>query len=1402
MKKTKKILACLLILGILVSTLKFLVFKPKNVLGADVYLGLNEGYGTTINDNNSNASGTITNAVWKQEEFCKVGKCLYFDGTGDLVTFGDDADLDFAAATNFTVEGWFRTPDITSGQRTLVAKYDPGTGTDGGYKVYIDSSGYVVFGIDDDQTSFPEDSASTTTSSFDDNKWHHFAAVKTGTTSITLYVDGIQYQTDSSISATGTLVNTDTFYIGMDEAGATNGFSGFIDEVKVYGTTARTAAEIKADILGETISRGVSASFSPDQSYLTNGLVGYWKLDESSGNVTDYSGNGFTLTNNGTTTFVAGKFGNGSEHVPASSQYLSTATAINGVKTVSFWTNPDSNTNYYISLTSGAYITSSSGTLTATGFTNPTIYINGVVNSTLVADTWQFVTVTTNTAIDANQFYVGRQDVNYYDGTLDGIRVYNRALNANEIDRLYNFAPGPVGYWKLDENTGTTANDSSSNANTGTITAGTGGWTTGKLGSTYNFDAANTLVDAGSGTSFANLAAVTISGWIYPKSEGETNDGKIICYSSGGSACPGSTDVGWGLGVGTTVNGLTFTAGYDSTDLLRQSGSNFWTANQWQYVTITWDGSTTASNIKMYINGIEEDSYGTTTDASTTRADDNTATILIGAASNVGVRVWDGFIDDLKVYNYVRTPTQIIEDMNAGHPAPGSPIGSATGYWKLDEGYGTTANDNSLNANNLTLSAAGWTNSAKFGKAYDGATDRRLTRSDDSDFDFINGTDNFTLSTWFNRGGAISNQEYLLDKHDTNDGYTLYMDSDGDIVCGIGDGTSFPEDTAGTTSANYDDTSWHHAVCVKSGTSSLRLYIDGKEVASDTAIAADADMSNAGKLILGDTNETDGTDEWLGDIDEVKIYRSALTADQVKVEYNRGASQTLGALSTDSTGTATWSTENSYCPPGQGSTCVAPVAEWKLDENTGFTINDTSSNTSNDTGTFYEGASSGASGPVWTQGYLGPGVSFSGTNDVIRIPESSKTDFGSSDTYSVSAWFKTSTTPVTNMSIITKEKDDSGAYPFRIFVGSSPNNVSFQISDSGGTSPASGSTTNVNDGKWHHVVGIRNVATDRLYLYLDGVLHDFDTDTTTLTLANNDDLSIGNGRAGGVADYLSEDFNGIIDNVRIYNYARTTAQVAWEYNQGGPALGWWKLDESVWSPIDCSTDTVFDSAINGYHLESCPTTTGPAGAATGKHNLAGDFDGSNDYLSIPDATVSIVDVAIREEKDFSIAGWFYREEFTTEDPIVSKRANLLNGNNGFVVWVGATDTLKFEACDVSGAACDRYLMESAKLFDDTNNTGWNHFVITWDDDSESNTNMYINGKLENFTRTCNALGGGSCAFSDIGTLENARNFTIGAQHAGTNPFNGKIDEIMLFGYTLNATQVKELYNAGVTNFGY
>ena len=72
----RKALSIILISLILLTSIKYIFFQPNTVL-ADSLFTFNEGYGTSINDNNGNVSaGTITGATWKTDDLCFDEKCL------------------------------------------------------------------------------------------------------------------------------------------------------------------------------------------------------------------------------------------------------------------------------------------------------------------------------------------------------------------------------------------------------------------------------------------------------------------------------------------------------------------------------------------------------------------------------------------------------------------------------------------------------------------------------------------------------------------------------------------------------------------------------------------------------------------------------------------------------------------------------------------------------------------------------------------------------------------------------------------------------------------------------------------------------------------------------------------------------------------------------------------------------------------------------------------------------------------------------------------------------------------------------------------------------------------------------------------------------------------------------
>jgi hypothetical protein len=113
------------------------------------------------------------------------------------------------------------------------------------------------------------------------------------------------------------------------------------------------------------------------------------------------------------------------------------------------------------------------------------IYING---NESISDTL------TETSIynSNNTKFIGKYDSSseFFNGSIDSVRIYNRALSADEVRYHYNRG-GPVGSWNFDEGSGLTAFDGTGNNNDGTITDAT--WTTGKYNSALSFDGTGTL---------------------------------------------------------------------------------------------------------------------------------------------------------------------------------------------------------------------------------------------------------------------------------------------------------------------------------------------------------------------------------------------------------------------------------------------------------------------------------------------------------------------------------------------------------------------------------------------------------------------------------------------------------------------------------------------------------------------------------------------------------------------------------------------------------------------------------------------------------------------------------------------------------------------------------------------
>jgi hypothetical protein len=169
------------------------------------------------------------------------------------------------------------------------------------------------------------------------------------------------------------------------------------------------------------------------------------------------------------------------------------------------------------------------------------LYIDGVLHSQDISVSFAY-----NGTANAE---IGRSDgTALWNGAIDDVRIYNRALSADEIKRLYKIGgtarintsiPGPtnglVGYWTFDgkDMSGVQAYDRSGNGNHGTLTNGPMR-RIGKIGQALEFDGSDDLVNGIGGTSLNNLADITVSAWIksYSFSQNQTIMAKDDCGDS------------------------------------------------------------------------------------------------------------------------------------------------------------------------------------------------------------------------------------------------------------------------------------------------------------------------------------------------------------------------------------------------------------------------------------------------------------------------------------------------------------------------------------------------------------------------------------------------------------------------------------------------------------------------------------------------------------------------------------------------------------------------------------------------------------------------------------------------------------------------------------------------------
>jgi len=271
----------------------------------------------------------------------------------------------------------------------------------------------------------------------------------------------------------------------------------------------------------------------------------------------------------------------------------------------------------------------------------------------------------------------------FFNGSLDDVRIYDRGLSAAEIQQLaksgnpgemrysndysvmeYSNGPewtamGPVGgtpptsglvsHWKFDETGDTNTAADSAGTNNGPLTNfpadESANWVAGQLGNSLEFDGTNDYINLGNPASLQLTGGMTISAWVYLDDFGSAS--RVI--SKNGS----SSNRGWELNMENAVtNQIQFLIAENNSSVKAVYSGAVMPTGTWVHLVGLYEPSVA---VRLYINAAL---IVSNTSGIPATQHNSTENVNIGKKPNAAI-YWDGKLDDIRIYNRALTVQEI-----------------------------------------------------------------------------------------------------------------------------------------------------------------------------------------------------------------------------------------------------------------------------------------------------------------------------------------------------------------------------------------------------------------------------------------------------------------------------------------------------------------------------------------------------------------------------------------------------------------------------------------------------------------------------------------------------------------------------------------------------------------------
>src|SRR4051812_5787016 len=703
-------------------------------------------------------------------------------------------------------------------------------------------------------------------------------------------------------------------------------------------------------------------------------------------------------------------------------------------------------------------------------------------------------------------------------------------------------ANGLVAAYSMDQGSGTALPDLSGTGNNGTISGAT--WATaGRFGSALSFNGTSNLVNVPDSASLDLVTGMTTEAWVRPTI---LNDWHTVLFKDGTTG-----GMVYDLYANGTAAVNTPTAEVNIGGDKAVSGTSLLPLNTWSHVAATYDGAT----MRLYVNGVQ---VGT---RAQTGAIPASAGVLRIGGDTVYREYFGGQIDEIRVYNRPLTAAEIGVDMN-------TPVGP-------HDTQAPTAPANLTAAGSLTSAQLSWTGS-----------------TDDTGVDHYNvyrsTTSGFTPSA-SNKVGQATGTTFT----DTPAGGTYYYrvtaeDAVGNVsapsneasaVAGDVSAPTAPGTLTATGAIGKATLSWGAAtdnvsvvrynvhrgttsgftpsaanrIAQPAGTSYTDISAPGtyyyKVTAEDAAGNVGPPSNESSATITTDTQAPTSPGSvaagvasstvnltWSAATDNVGVTRynvhRSTTSGFTPTTANRIGQPTGASYSDAGLGTATYyykvtaedAAGNVSGASNQATavvSVVAPtglVAAYGFDEGSGTTTADQSGN----------GNTGALSNTLWSaSGKYGNALSFNGSNARVNVNDS--TSLHLTNGFTLEAWVRPNALNDWHTVVL---KERTGYYAEALYANTDtqrPSGHVFTTSDHDLRG-----TSKLPVAAWSHLAATYNGST--LALWVNGT--QVASQAATGTIASN----TGPLRIGGNAIW-GEYFNGLIDEVRVYNRALSATEI-------------------------------------------------------------------------------------------------------------------------------------------------------------------------------------------------------------------------------------------------------------------